>query len=290
MNMRAIAFSILAGCFTATGLHAADTNVFKSDKEKVSYAVGANLGGTWKRQEIDLDFDQLLQGLKDGTAGKATLTEQEIREVLNKYQQELMAKQQEKRRLDGEKNKELGAAFLADNKAKPGVITLTNGLQYKVITEGTGDIPKPEDTVTVKYRGTLIDGTEFDNSEKAPGGTATFRVTGVIRGWTEALTRMKTGSKWQLFIPADLAYGERGSGQKIGPQATLIFDVELVSIQPPAPPAQTTPLTSDIIKVPSLEEMKKGAKIETIKAEDVDKLVKEQQKQQPQPAKEPEKK
>lgn len=290
MNMRAIAFSILAGCLTATGLPAADTNVFKSDKEKISYAVGANLGGTWKRQEIDLDFDQLLQGLKDATAGKATLTEQEIREVLNKYQQELMAKQQEKRRIEGEKNKELGAAFLAENKSKPGVITLTNGLQYKVITEGTGNIPKPEDTVTVKYRGTLIDGTEFDNSEKAPGGTATFRVTGVIRGWTEALTRMKTGSKWQLFIPADLAYGERGSGQKIGPQATLIFDVELVSIQPPAPPAQTTPLTSDIIKVPSLEEMKKGAKIETIKAEDVDKLVKEQQKQQPQPAKEPEKK
>jgi FKBP-type peptidyl-prolyl cis-trans isomerase FklB len=280
MNTRATVFAVLAGCFTAAGLHAADTNAFKSDKEKVGYAVGVNLGTTWKRQEIDLDFDQLLRGLKDATGGNALLNEQEVREVLNKFQQELMAKQQEKRRIEGEKNKKAGDEFLAENKTKPGIITLTNGLQYRVITEGTGDLPKPEDTVTVKYRGTLIDGTEFDSSEKAPNGTATFRVTGVIRGWTEALTRMKPGSKWQLFIPPDLAYGERGSGQKIGPQSALIFDVELVSIQPPAPPAPTTPLTSDIIKVPSLDEMKKGAKIETIKAEDVDKLVKEQQKQQ----------
>lgn len=283
MKTRAIVSAILAGCFAATGLHAADTNVFKSDKEKVGYAVGVNLGTTWKKQDIELDFDKLLQGLKDATSEKPLLNEQEVREVLNKFQQELMAKQQEKRRLEGEKNKKLGEEFLAANKTKPGVITLTNGLQYKVITEGSGDVPKPEDTVTVKYRGTLIDGSEFDSSAKAPNGTATFRVTGVIRGWTEALTRMKTGSKWELYIPSELAYGERGSGPKIGPNSTLVFEVELVSIQPPAPPVQNTPLTSDIIKVPSLEEMKKGAKIETIKAEDVDKLIKEQQKQQQQP-------
>ena len=288
MNTKATVFAILTGFLTATGLQAADTNSFKSDKEKVSYAVGVNLGTTWKRQEIELDFDQLLKGLKEATAGGQTLlNEQEVREVLTKFQQELMAKQQEKRRVESEKNKKVGEAFLAENKTKPGIITLTNGLQYKVITEGTGDIPKPTDTVTVKYKGTLIDGTEFDSSEKAPNGTATFRVTGVIRGWTEALTRMKTGAKWQLFIPSDLAYAERGSGPKIGPGSTLIFDVELVSIQPAAPPPQTTPLTSDIIKVPSLEEMKKGAKIETIKAEDVEKLIKEQQKQ---PGEKPEKK
>lgn len=289
MNTKATVFAILTGLFTATGLEAADTNAFKSDKEKVGYAVGVNLGTTWKRQEIDLDFDQLLRGLKDATSGNPMLTEPEVREVLNKFQQEMMAKQQEKRRLEGEKNKQEGEKFLAKNKAESGVITLTNGLQYKVITEGAGDIPKPEDTVTVNYRGTFIDGNEFDSSAKA-GRPYTTRVTGgVIRGWTEALTRMKVGSKWQLFIPSDLAYGEMGRGT-IPPSTTLLFDVELVSIQPPAPPVQSTPLTSDIIKVPSLEEMKKGAKIETIKAEDVDKLVKEQQKQQqPQPT-QPEKK
>jgi len=276
MNMRAIVFAILAGCFTATGLHAADTNAFKSDKEKVGYAVGVNLGTTWKRQDIDLDFDQLLQGLKDATSGKPMLNEQEVREVLNKFSQELNAKQQEKRRIEGEKNKKEGDAFLAANKTKPDVITLTNGLQYKVITEGTGETPKPTDNVTVAYRGTLIDGTEFDQSTNL-----TRRANGFITGWNEALSRMKVGSKWQLFIPSELAYGERG-GPKIGPHSALIFDVELLSVQAAAPPAPTTPLTSDIIKVPSLEEMKKGAKIETIKAEDVDKLVKEQQKQQPQ--------
>lgn len=279
MNTKATLFAILTGVITTASLPAADANLFKSDKEKLGYAVGVNLGTTWKRQEIDLDFDQLLRGLKDATSGEPLLNETEVREVLNKFQQEMMARQQEKRRVEGEKNKNEGEAFLAANKTKPGVQTLPNGLQYKVLTEGEGEIPKPEDTVTVKYRGTLIDGSEFDSSEKAPNGTATFRVNGVIKGWTEALTRMKTGAKWQLFIPSDLAYGERGSGARIGPNSTLLFDVELVSIQPPAPPVQSAPLTSDIIKVPSLEEMKKGAKIETIKAEDVEKLIKEQQKQ-----------
>jgi FKBP-type peptidyl-prolyl cis-trans isomerase len=276
----------LTGILTVAGLRAEDTNLFKSDKEKVGYAVGVNLGTTWKKQDIELDFDQLLRGLKDATAGTPALNEQEVRETLNKFQQELMAKQQEKRRIEGEKNKQEGDVFLAANKVRAGVVTLTNGLQYSVITEGTGDTPKPEDTVTVNYRGTFINGTEFDSSAKA-GRPYTTRVAGsVIRGWTEALTRMKVGSKWQLFIPPDLAYGEMGRGN-IPPNTTLLFEVELVSIQPPAPPVQSTPLTSDIIKVPSLEEMKKGAKIETIKAEDVDKLVKEQQKQQQQPQPQP---
>ena len=289
MNMKATTIVTLAGIIAATGLRAEDVKTFKDDKEKASYAVGLNLGNNWKRQDIELDYDQVLRGLKDTRDGKPLLNDQEAAEVLKKFQQELFAKQQEKRRLAGEKNKKEGEAFLAENKNKPGIITMTNGLQYKVITEGTGEIPKPEDMVTVNYRGTLIDGTEFDSSAKA-GKPATFRVTGVIRGWTEALKQMKAGSKWQLFIPPDLAYGEFGKPPSITPNATLLFDLELLSIQPPPPPpAPPAPLTSDIIKVPSLEEMKKGAKIETIKAEDVEKLQKQQQQQQQSPPK-PEKK
>ena len=275
-------FAILAAWLVTTGLRAGEAQPFKDEKDKASYAIGLNFGRSWKQQDIELNYDELLRGLKDTQeGGKPLLTEQETREVLNKFQQELVAKRQEKQRVLGEKNKKEGEAFLAENKNKPGVITLTNGLQYKVITEGNGDIPKPEDTVTVNYRGTLIDGTEFDSSAKT-GRPATFRVTGVIPGWTEALKRMKVGSKWQLFIPPELAYRERGGGPLIGPNATLLFDVELLSIQPPPPPATNAPLTSDIIKVPSLEEMKKGAKIETIKAEDVERLQKEQQQKQQQ--------
>jgi len=280
MNTKAKALLTLAALATAGGLLAQDTNLFKNEMEKASYALGLNLGNNWKRQDIELDFDLLLKGLNDTKEGaKPLLTEQETREVLASYQKVITAKQQEKRRIQGEKNKKEGEAFLAENKNKPGVVTLTNGLQYKVITEGNGEIPKREDTVTVKYRGTLIDGTEFDNSAKTPTGTATFRVTGVIPGWTEALTHMKAGSKWQLFIPSELAYGQFGK-PPIGPNATLLFDIELVGIQPPKPPVQPTPLTSDIIKVPSLEEMKKGAKIETIKAEDVERLQREAQDQE----------
>jgi len=281
MNMKTTVFAILAALGAANAVGAADA--FKDDKEKVSYAAGLNYGSSLKRQEIELDPDQFAKGFKDAQSGAPLLTEQETREVLTKYQQELTAKRQEKQRQLGEKNKKEGEAFLAENKAKPGIITRTNGLQYKVVVEGSGDIPKTTDTVTVEYRGTLIDGTEFDSSKKA-GKPYTTPVTRVVRGWTEALTQMKVGSKWQLFIPPDLAYGERGSGPLIGPNATLLFDVELVSIQPPPPPAAPAqPLTSDIIKVPSLEEMKKGAKIETIKAEDVEKLQKQQQQEKKNP-------
>jgi FKBP-type peptidyl-prolyl cis-trans isomerase FklB len=144
---------------------------------------------------------------------------------------------------------------------------------YRVIKEGSGDSPKLADSVTVNYRGTLIDGTEFDSSEKG-GKPITFRVGGVIKGWTEALQLMKPGAKWQLYIPSDLAYGPNGSGPKIGPNSVLVFDVELISVEP-APTAAITPqapsLTSDIIKVPSAEGLKRGEKIETIKPEDIEK-------------------
>lgn len=286
---------------TLTGLLAfsaakADTNAFKSDLERNSYAIGVNYGTAWKQQDLEVDFDALLNGLKDSFAGKAKLTEQETRETLNKLSTDMRAKYAEKQKKVAEKNKTDGEAFLAANKSKPGVITLPNGLQYKVIAEGSGESPKAEDTVDVNYRGTLIDGTEFDSNSKPGQPTQPFTtpVSRVIKGWTEALTRMKPGAKWQLFIPADLAYGERPAGPKIGPNSALIFDVELLSIKPApvvtnapgAPGAPAQPLTSDIIKVPSLEEMKKGAKIETIPADQVEKLQKqaeEEKKKQQQP-------
>ena len=273
---------VVTGLLTAHGLRAADAPTFANDKDKTSYALGVYYGNSWKRLEIepsDINFDEVLRAMKTALAGdKTALTEQEVGEVLKGFQKNLSARKEEKRHVQGEKNKTEGEAFLTANKSKPGVVTLPGGLQYKVITEGSGEKPKPTDTVTVNYRGTLIDGTEFDSSAKH-GRPATFRVGGVIPGWTEALTNMPTGAKWQLFIPSDLAYGERGN-PSIAPNATLLFDVELGSIQPPTPPvAPAAPLTSDIIKVPSLEEMKKGAKIETIKAEEVEKI----QKQQPKP-------
>ena len=285
MNIKTTVFAILSGCVTVVGLCGEEGQPFKDEKDKASYAVGLNYGSNLKRQEVELDANQFFQGFKDAYSGKPLLTDQEMRDVLNAYSQSLRAKQEEKRKQLAEKNKKEGEAFLAENKNKPGVLTLgTNGLQYKILTEGSGDIPKPEDTVSVNYRGTLIDGTEFDSSAKA-GKPATFRVNGVIPGWTEALKQMKVGSKWQLFIPSDLGYREFGKPPSIGPGATLIFEVELVSIQAPPPPVTNAPLTSDIIKVPSLEEMKKGAKIETIKAEDVEKLQKQQQEKEKEKAK-----
>jgi FKBP-type peptidyl-prolyl cis-trans isomerase FklB len=245
--------------------------------------MGYNIGSAWKRQGIeasDVDLEVLLQGLRDATENKpSTVTDQENRELLTAFQAELRTRREEKRKELGEKNKKEGDAFLAENKSKPGVKTLPSGLQYKVMSEGTGPKPTTNDTVSVHYRGTLLDGTEFDSSYKR-GQTAKFKVTGVIKGWTEALQLMNVGSKWQLFIPADLAYGERGSGMNIGPHAVLTFEVELMGIEPAAAPAAVSapqqPVTSDIIKVPSAEELKRGAKIEIIKP---DQIEKEKQKE-----------
>jgi FKBP-type peptidyl-prolyl cis-trans isomerase FklB len=201
-----------------------------SKKDKISYSIGMDIGSNLKRQELDLNADALAAGLKDAlSGGKTKLTQDEVRQVLTDFQQELQAKMQERTQQLGEKNKKDGESFLAENKKKSGVKTLPSGLQYKVITEGKGASPKETETVTTNYKGTLVDGTEFDSSYKR-GEPATFPVNGVIKGWTEALQLMKIGSKWQLFVPADLAYGPRGAGQVIGPNATLIFEVELVSI------------------------------------------------------------
>lgn len=267
MNTKALSTTALL-VLGLTLARAEDAKTFKSDKEKANYAYGLNIGSSFKQNNLEFDGEAFAQGVKDALAGNLTLNPQEQREAFMKYQAE-------RRAIIGEKNKTDGEAFLAANKSKPGVKAFESGLQYKVITEGSGDSPKAEDTCVVKYRGTLIDGTEFDSSAKAPGGTASFPANRVIPGWTEALTHMKPGAKWELFIPSNLAYGEMGKGN-IAPNSTLWFDVELVSFTaPPPPPPPAAPLTSDIIKVPSLDEMKKGAKIETIKAEDVEKLQKE---------------
>ncbi len=229
MNVRVL---IVPLCIILAGspVFAGEKAELKTQKDKLSYAIGMDMGGSLKRNAIDVDIDALVKGLKDALAGgKMMMTEQEQRETLMAFQKEFQAKQQEKMKALAEKNKKEGEAFLAENKKKPGVKTLPSGLQYKVITEGKGASPKETDTVTVNYRGTLIDGTEFDSSYKR-NEPATFPVKGVIKGWTEALQLMKEGAKWQLFVPAGLAYGERGAGGVIGPNATLIFEVELLKI------------------------------------------------------------
>ena len=203
----------------------------KDEKEKTSYALGMNIAHTIKTQPLDLDQAAFIQGVKDVLAGgKTLLTEEEMGAALAVLQTEMNAKAAEKAKQLGEMNKTEGAAFLAANSSKEGVVTLPSGLQYKIITEGTGPKPTSADTVVCNYRGTLISGKEFDSSYKR-GRPATFAVGGVIHGWTEALQLMPVGSKWQLFIPPDLAYRERGAGPDIGPNATLIFEVELISIQ-----------------------------------------------------------
>ena len=211
----------------------------KTDKDKVSYAIGMNIGTGLHRQSADVDPAILAQGLKDAfAAGKTLLTEEEARAALTQFQNDLRKAQVEKMQKLGEENKKAGDAFLADNKTKEGVVALPSGLQYKVLTEGTGSKPATTDSVVCNYRGTLLDNTEFDSSYKR-GQPVTFLVTSVIKGWTEALQLMPVGSKWQLFVPPDLAYGNRG-GPGIGPNATLVFEVELLSIQP-KPAAQPKP-------------------------------------------------
>jgi FKBP-type peptidyl-prolyl cis-trans isomerase FklB len=207
-------------------------SAFKTQKDKVSYAIGMSIGATLHKQSVDVDPKVLAQGLQDALAGgKTLLSEDEERATLTDLQNDMRKKQQEKMQQAAETNKKEGDAFRAANKTKEGVVTLPSGLQYKVLTAGTGPKPTTGDSVACNYRGTLIDGKEFDSSYKR-GQPATFPVSGVIKGWTEALQLMPVGSKWQLVVPSDLAYGERGQGPDIGPNATLIFEVELLSIQP----------------------------------------------------------
>ena len=221
----------------------------KTQKEKFSYALGMNLGTGMHQQSVEVDPDIVARGMKDALSGaKPLLTEDEAKQVLMEVTAQVRKEQQAKMEQEAATNKKAGDDFLAANKTKEGVVALPSGLQYKVLTQGSGAKPTTEDTVVCNYRGTLINGTEFDSSYKR-GQPATFPVKGVIKGWTEALQLMPVGSKWQLFVPADLAYGERSPAPQIPPNSTLIFEVELVSIQAKnadtKAPADTTPQASD---------------------------------------------
>jgi FKBP-type peptidyl-prolyl cis-trans isomerase FklB len=216
---------------TATAAKPATPLTLKTQKDKLSYAIGLNIGAGMKKDGVDVDPSILEQGLKAALTGsKPLMTEAEAQTVMTQFRTEMMKKKQEEAQRVSEANKQEGQQFLAANKSKEGVVTLPSGLQYKILKEGTGPKPTATDTVTVNYRGTLINGTEFDSSYKRNEPT-TFGVNQVIKGWTEALQLMPVGSKWQLFIPSDLAYGERSPAAEIGPNSTLIFDVELLSIQ-----------------------------------------------------------
>ena len=215
----------------ATGISMADEQLeLKTENDKINYSVGYRLGGDFNRQEVEIESDMLLQGLEDATSGsKPLITEQEMGTVLMSMANRVKAAQMEKLKKQGAENLEAGEAFLTENSGKEGVTTLPSGLQYKVITAGAGKTPQKSDKVTVHYRGTLIDGTEFDSSYSR-NKPATFGVGQVIPGWTEALQQMKEGDKWEIVIPSKLAYGERGAGAKIPANSTLIFEVELISV------------------------------------------------------------
>jgi FKBP-type peptidyl-prolyl cis-trans isomerase len=215
----------------ATAKPAPPPLVLKTDKDKTSYAIGVNMGKSIRTGPIDLDTKILLRAFQDALADrKLLMSDDEVKTTLTALQADMRKKQEEKMQLLGETNKKAGEDFLAANKTKDGIVTLPSGLQYKILTAGTGPKPTLTDSVVCNYKGTLLDGTEFDSSFKR-GQPATFPVGQVIKGWTEALQLMPVGSKWQLFIPSDMAYGPRGSGPTIGPNSTLIFEVELISIK-----------------------------------------------------------
>jgi len=225
-----ISLLLLAGCAPEEASSAPEVKLDNA-KNRISYTIGVNIGQDFKSQKMDVEPDVLLMGLKDTLAGRELqLTEEEMVQEIQTFQKELQEKMMAEMEAMAAQNKTAGEAFLAENAKQEGVVVTESGLQYKVLEAGEGESPGPADVATVHYRGTLVDGTQFDSSYDR-GQPATFPVGGVIAGWTEALQLMKPGAKWQLFIPAELAYGERGAGQDIGPNATLLFDVELISVE-----------------------------------------------------------
>jgi FKBP-type peptidyl-prolyl cis-trans isomerase FklB len=223
--------------FFTGSLCAAEEPALKTQKEKVSYIIGTIVAKDMQNQGYDLNTDLFMKGYRDALSGaKPPISDQDAQEAMNAFKTEMTAKKEAAMKKAAEENKKQEEAFLAENKKKEGVHTLESGLQYKVLKEGTGAKPTVYDNVTAHYRGTLIDGTEFDSSYKR-NQPATFSVNGVIPGWAEALPMMKTGSKWQLFIPSKLAYGAGGAGGVVPPNAMLIFEVELLSVGEPAPQA-----------------------------------------------------
>lgn len=260
----------------ASGVEAQESVDLTDEANRVSYAIGLNMGTSLKRQDIPVEKDALVEGLFSALGdSEPRLTQAEIQETLNAFRTKHQEMQAAKLKEEGEANRKKGEAFLAENGKKDGVVTLPSGLQYKIVEAGSGEKPGARDKVTVHYRGTLIDGTEFDSSYSR-NEPATFPLNGVIKGWQEGLQLMSPGGHWEFYIPSELAYGSRGSRGGIGPDETLVFDVKLISVEkvaPVAPPKPRQPITSDIIKVPSKEELEKGAKIEILKPEDVEREI-----------------
>ncbi|HET7831615.1 MAG TPA: FKBP-type peptidyl-prolyl cis-trans isomerase [Gallionella sp.] len=228
--MKRIGMAVWAVGMLATQANAAEMPVLKTDKEKLSYVIGVSTGRNFKKAGTDVDLDLMMKGIKDGMAGeKLPVTEKELRKVMNGYQSDVRRTMLLERRQAMEENRKKGEAFLAENKAKPGVVTLPSGVQYLIVKAGNGKMPLESDMVEVRYRGTLLDGTEFDATEDKR--TANLKLSALPPGWKEAVKLMPTGSTWKIFIPSNLAYGERGVGTDIGPNETLIYETELVGIR-----------------------------------------------------------
>ncbi|HAT8264969.1 TPA: FKBP-type peptidyl-prolyl cis-trans isomerase [Legionella pneumophila] len=230
MKMKLVTAAVM-GLAMSTAMAATDATSLATDKDKLSYSIGADLGKNFKNQGIDVNPEAMAKGMQDAMSGaQLALTEQQMKDVLNKFQKDLMAKRTAEFNKKADENKVKGEAFLTENKNKPGVVVLPSGLQYKVINPGNGVKPGKSDTVTVEYTGRLIDGTVFDSTEKT-GKPATFQVSQVIPGWTEALQLMPAGSTWEIYVPSGLAYGPRSVGGPIGPNETLIFKIHLISVK-----------------------------------------------------------
>ncbi len=281
MNLRFVTIAALA--LAAAPTLAQETNVessvLKTDKEKFSYALGMNYGKFFRQRELELDLDTFLQGIKAVVSSNQTLlTDAQMNQVLSDEDRKLNERRIAKLKAQAEENKKKAETFLAENKTKPGVVTTEDGLQYRIIREGTGPVPGSNDMVTLNYRGSLVDGTEFGNSYTNSKPWTTSMNAGP-KGWREGLQKMKVGSKFELFIPPALAYGDAAAGP-VPPGSLLIFDVDLLSNAPAPPPPQPMPLTSDVIKVPSLEEIKRGSNVETLTPQQVQQEIQRQKAQQ----------
>lgn len=230
--IRKLIFILVIG-FLSASADAGESQVLNTRMDKVNYGIGVEMARSFKQQGIDINPDLLIKGLKDGLSGeKLLISEKDLKSTMIGFQNELMRKQAVINKFKAQENKKKGDAFLAENKTREGVVTLPSGLQYKILKASDGKKPTETDMVVCNYRGTLVDGTEFGNTYEV-GQPGTFKVKGggVIPGWTEALQLMPVGSRWRIFIPPTLAYGEKGAGREIGPNETLIFEIELLAVK-----------------------------------------------------------